>query len=56
MWLVRNEISHALYDCCYSGLKISFTVPSDKMSDECEFGSDTCMMMSDDLQFSLAPK
>ena len=27
-----------------------------KMSDDCEFGSDMCMMMSDDLQFSLAPK
>jgi hypothetical protein len=38
------------------GLKISFTGPSDKMSDGCEFGSDMCMMMSDDLQFSLAPK
>jgi hypothetical protein len=27
-----------------SGLKISFTWPSDKMSDDCEFGSDICMM------------
>jgi hypothetical protein len=25
---------------------------SDKMSDDFEFGSDICMMMSDDLQFS----
>ena len=40
----------------YTGLKISFTGPSDKMSDDCEFGSDMCMMMSDDLKFSLAPK
>jgi hypothetical protein len=30
-----------------AGLKISFTGPSDKMSDDCEFGSDMCMMMSD---------
>jgi hypothetical protein len=40
----------------YSGLKISFTGPSDKMSDDFEFWSDICMMMSDDLQFSLARK
>ena len=39
-----------------AGLKISFTGPSDKMSDDFEFGSDICMMMSDDLQFSLARK
>jgi hypothetical protein len=39
-----------------AGLKISFTRPYDKMSDDCKFGSDMCMMMSDDLQFSLAPK
>jgi hypothetical protein len=38
------------------GLKISFTRPSDKMSDDFEFGSDMCIMMSDDLQFSLATK
>ena len=38
------------------GLKISFTGPSDKMSDDFEFGSDICMMMSDDLHFSLPPK
>jgi hypothetical protein len=35
----------------FTGLKISFTGPSDKMSDDFEFGSDICMMMSDDLQF-----
>jgi hypothetical protein len=29
-------------------LKIYFTGPSDKMSDDREFGSDICMMMSDD--------
>jgi hypothetical protein len=34
------------------GLKISFIGPSDKMSDDFEFWSDICMMMSDDLQFS----
>ena len=46
-----------IYVCfIVSGLKISFTGPSDKMSNECEFGSDMCMMMSDDLLFSLAPK
>jgi hypothetical protein len=39
-----------------SGLKISFTGPSDKMSDDFEFGSDICIMMSDDLQFSLGRK
>ena len=39
-----------------AGLKISFTGPSDKMSDDFEFGSDICMMMSDDLQFSLGRK
>jgi hypothetical protein len=27
-----------------SGLKISFTGPSDKMSDDVEFGSDICPM------------
>ena len=42
-----------MYNIHLSGLKISFTGPSDKMSDDCEFGSD---MMSDDLQFSLAWK
>jgi hypothetical protein len=31
-------------------LYISFTGPSDKMSDDFEFGSNICMMMSDDLQ------
>ena len=40
----------------HSGLKISFTGPSDKMSDDFEFGSDICVMMSDDLQFSVAWK
>ena len=35
----------------FTGLKISFTGPSDKMSDDFEFGLDICMMMSDDLQF-----
>jgi hypothetical protein len=40
----------------YTGLKMSFTGPSDKMSDDFEFGSDICMMMSDDHQFSLARK
>jgi hypothetical protein len=35
-----------------TGLKISFTGPSDKVYDDFEFGSDICMMMSDDLQFS----
>jgi hypothetical protein len=39
-----------------TGLKIYFTGPSDKMSVDCEFGSDMCIMMSDDLQFSLARK
>ena len=39
-----------------TSLKISFTGPSDKMSDDFQFGSDICMMMSDDLQFSLARK
>ena len=39
-----------------SGLKISFTGPSDKMSDDFEFWSDTRMMMSDDFQFSLIRK
>ena len=39
-----------------TGLKISFTGPSDKVSDDFEFESDICMMMSDDLQFSLARK
>ena len=29
-----------------SGLKISFTGPSDKMSDDFEFGSDICPMTS----------
>jgi hypothetical protein len=33
-------------------LKIYFTGPSDKVYDDFEFGSDICMMMSDDLQFS----
>ena len=28
----------------YAGLKISFTEPSDKMSDDVEFGSDICPM------------
>jgi hypothetical protein len=28
----------------FSGLKISFTGPSDKMSDDVEFGSDICPM------------
>jgi hypothetical protein len=35
----------------YSGLKISFTGPSDKMSDDVEFGSDICPMTFA-LQFS----
>jgi hypothetical protein len=39
-----------------TGLKISFTGQSDKVSDDFEFGSDIYMMMSDDLQFSLARK
>jgi hypothetical protein len=40
----------------FSGLKISFTGPSDRMSNDFEFGSDICMMMFDDHQFSLARK
>ena len=39
-----------------AGLKIYFTGPSDKMSDDFEFGSDIYVMMSDDLQFSVARK
>jgi hypothetical protein len=36
----------------YPGLKISFSGPSNKMSNDFEFRLDICMMMSDDLQFS----
>ena len=58
---VTNEYQHNVLilngKCCeYTGLKISFTGPSDKMSDDFKFGSDICMMMSNDLQFSLARK
>jgi hypothetical protein len=35
----------------HAGLKIYFTGPSDKMSDD--FESDICVMMSDDLQASV---
>ena len=38
----------------HTGLKIYFTALSHKMSDDFEFRPDICMMMSDDLQFSLA--
>ena len=41
----------------FTGLKLSFSGPSDKTSDDFEFGSaDICIMMSDDLMFSLAQK
>ena len=41
----------------FTGLKLSFSGPSDKTSDDFEFGSaDICIMMSDDLMFSSAQK
>ena len=42
----------------FTSLKLSFSGPSDKTSDDFEFGSADilCIMMSDDLMFSLAQK
>ena len=42
--------------CSSSGLKISVREPSDKLFDDFEFGSDICIVMSDDFEFSLAWK
>jgi hypothetical protein len=42
--------------CGSSDLKISVRELSDKMVDDFEFGSDICIVMSDDFEFSLAWK
>ena len=57
--LFRLKIHYDSLRACllaFTGLKICFSWPSDKMSDDFEFESDICMMMSDDQQFNLARK
>ena len=53
---LRNLLMERRSKTKKQALKYLLLKISDKMSDDFEFGSDICMMMSDDLQFSLGRK
>ena len=48
---MKTNLSEVHFDTAYTCLKISVREPSDKMFDD--FGSDICIVMSDDFEFSL---
>ena len=51
-WIIYHTSTSTSYST--SGLKIWVREPFDKMFDDFEFGSNVCIVTSDDFEFSLA--